>query len=58
MLIGFWCIMLGAACVISCGTKQKRAFNAFDTYLQFFQEVNDSLSKNPRYVCAETQKLN
>ena len=56
MLIGFWCIMLGAACVISCGTKQKRAFNAFDTYLQFFQEVNDSLSKNPRYVCAETQK--
>ena len=43
-------------CVISCGEKQKRSFNAFDTYLQFYQEVNDSLSKNPRYVCAEAQK--
>jgi tetratricopeptide (TPR) repeat protein len=56
MPIGFWSIILGAMCVISCGEKQKRSFNAFDTYLQFYQEVNDSLSKNPRYVCAEAQK--
>lgn len=50
MPIGFWSVILGAMCVISCGEKQKRSFNAFDTYLQFYQEVNDSLSKNPRYV--------
>lgn len=56
MPIGFWSVILGAMCVISCGEKQKRSFNAFDTYLQFYQEVNDSLSKNPRYVCAEAQK--
>ena len=56
MPIGFWSVILGAMCVISCGEKQKRSFNAFDTYLQFYQEVNDSLSKNPRYVCAKAQK--
>ena len=34
MPIGFWSVILGAMCVISCGEKQKRSFNAFDTYLQ------------------------
>ena len=29
MPIGFWSVILGAMCVISCGEKQKRSFNAF-----------------------------
>lgn len=36
--------------------KTEKIIQCFDTYLQFYQEVNDSLSKNPRYVCAEAQK--
>lgn len=56
MLVGFWSIMLGAVCIISCGEKQERTLDAFDTYLQFFHSVNDSLSKNPRHVCIETQR--
>lgn len=48
-------LLLGGIFIFSCSKKQVQQNTPFDTFVQFYQSVNDSLSKNPSYICAEVK---
>lgn len=39
---------------VSCMTRKSQEVLPMDIYMQFYQSVIDSMSKNPSYVCMET----
>lgn len=49
-----WVITLWSILGISCTPRKKQELIPMETYMRYYYSVVDSLSKNPRYVCAET----
>lgn len=56
VLLSVFGVFLGGMLIVSCHKKQEQPVTSFDTFVDFTRSVDDSISKNPGYVCAEARK--